>query len=305
MISKRLLSIAALTLALASCTKQSVQKPDKASGPAARIGLEKFVDRDLRELDAAAAEELGKEITRLNGDEPEQHRLRSFEPWRVWRFPGGRAKWVLLEAYPGPNVPDVSAVRIHVFDEQWAQLFQQSFPTGYRFFLNDVTLDRDNPLGTELIVAKTTCAGPFVLQNGEKHPAFEQGDFQFQYYGLLDNQFVLVRLVDNDGHLVRNNYCWSSPPKGPPVPRRSGEQWIRSLASENPVEQLATLVWLSGVHLPSTQARREDTNEEGVEDSRLFEDVRDSPATRSALESVASSKNPWVAEYAKLAAGIP
>ena len=95
-------------------------------------------------------------------------------------------------------------------------------------------------------------------------------------------------------------YRWRTPPKGPPVPKRTRDEWIRSLSSENPVEQLATLVWLSGTHLSSTDARRENVNQESVEDSKLFEAVRDAAETKKALRELTKASNSWVQEYAKL-----
>jgi hypothetical protein len=84
------------------------------------------------------------------------------------------------------------------------------------------------------------------------------------------------------------------------VPKRTREEWIRSLRSKNPVEQLATLVWLSGTHLSSKEPRREDASEESVDDSKRFEAVRDAVETKKALRELSESENSWVQEYAKL-----
>jgi|WetSurMetagenome_2_1015567.scaffolds.fasta_scaffold64777_1 hypothetical protein len=111
----------------------------------------------------------------------------------------------------------------------------------------------------------------------------------------------MVRLDDNKGGLVKNHYRWRAPAKGPAVPNRTRDEWIRSLTSDSPVEQLATLVWLSGVHLSSGDARHENTSQESIEDSRLFEAVRDAVETGKALRKLTNSKNPWVQEYARLA----
>jgi hypothetical protein len=117
---------------------------------------------------------------------------------------------------------------------------------------------------------------------------------------MLNDGLVMVRLEDDEGRLVRNHFAWRAPSKGPPVPRRTQEEWIRSLRSADPVEQLATLVWLSGVHLPSSEPRAENVSQESVEDAKLFEEVRDAPATRDALRELTDSKNPWVREYTTL-----
>jgi hypothetical protein len=263
-------------------------------------GLEGYLGKDLRKLDDRSRAEFEKDVEALTGDKPDHTEWNSYKPWWVKPFTGGKAAWVLLEAYPGFDVPDMSGLQIHIFDSTWKRLRKQSFPTGYRFFLNEVVLDKDNPLKQDLLVAKVTSSGPFIVQGDEKHPAFEQGDYQLQYYALWGDQFVLVRLEDNKKRLAQNHYRWRAPPKGPAVPRRTREEWIRSLSSENPVEQLATLVWLSGTHLASTEGRQENVNQESVEDSKLFEVVRDAAETKKALRELTNSKNSWVQEYAKL-----
>ena len=273
--------------------------PGSAEEPKPK-GLEAHLGKDLRKCDKRARQAFEKEIEALTGDKPEKKQWRSYEPWWVKPFAAGKAAWVFLAAYPGYDVPDMSGVQIHIFDKNWKRIGKQSFPTGYRFLLNDVVLVKDNPLKQNLLVAKATSSGPFIVRGDDKRPAFEQGDYQFQYYALIDDRFVMVRLEDNKKRLAQNHYRWHSPPKGPAVPRRTRDEWIRSLSSENPVEQLATLVWLSGVHLSSKEARQEDVNQETVEDSKLFEAVRDSVETKKAIRELANSKNSWVQEYAKL-----
>lgn len=317
MISRWVLGAAILALAGVSCTQRQPSNRDRTAAcdpprventdaeRAEREGLEAYVGKDLRTLDEAAGVEFRKRVERLTGDKTENREDGSFEAWWVRSFVAGEARWIFLEAYPGYNVPDVSGLRVQLFDGHWNRLVKQTFPTGYRFFLHDVSIVRDNPLGIALIVAKATSVGPFVVQGDEKHPLFEQGDFQLQHYGLLENQFVLVRLEDDNGRLVQNKYRWSSPTKGPELPRQSADRRTRCLRSENPVEVLATLVWLSGTHLSSTEARYENVNQESVEDSTLFERVRDSPETKNALEALAESKNIWIKEYSKLARERP
>lgn len=262
-------------------------------------GLDPYVGKDLRKLDERANEKFQKQLESLTGDKPEKKQWNSYQPWWVKPFVQGKAGWLLLEAYPGYDIPDVSAVQIHVFDKNWKRLAGQSFPTGYRFFLKEVALLNDNPLQQPLLVAQVTSSGPFIVQGKEKHPAFEQGDSQFQYYALSGDHFVMVRLEDNKKNLAQNHYRWEIPPKGPPLPTRTRDQWIASLSSAGPVEQLATLVWLSGTHLRSTDARPPNNNQEGIEDSKLFESVRDAATTKKALRQLTDSKNSWVQEYAR------
>jgi len=131
-------------------------------------GLETYAGKDLRKLDEGALLEFHRQLEKLTGDKPEKLEWGSFEPWWVKPFAVGTCAWALLEAYPGYNVPDVSAIQVHVFDKNWNRLIKQSFATGYRFFLSDVSVLKDNPLKQDLLVAKVTSAGPFIVQGNEK-----------------------------------------------------------------------------------------------------------------------------------------
>jgi hypothetical protein len=266
--------------------------------------LRAYVGENLRTLDPQRFKEFQELAEDVTGEKPEEPGLGGFEAWWVKSLVAGDVAWVFAEAYPGYEVPDVSAVRIYFFDKHWKSVAEQTFPTGYRFFLENVELSKDNPLSQDLLVARVTSSGPFRIEGNEKHPAFEQGDFQRQYYGLLGGRFVLVRLEDNKRQLAQNHYRWRAPLKGPPVPKRSCEAWIRSLTSSDSVEQLASLVWFTGMHLPSTEPRRADHNEESLEDSKLFEAVRAAPETEKALKELHKSPNLWVQEYAELGLGV-
>jgi hypothetical protein len=194
----------------------------------------------------------------------------------------------------------MSGMKLHFFDKSWKRVCSHAFPTGYRFFLDDVAVQRKGELGRPLVVAKVTSSGPFITSPGSKRPAFEQGDFQLQYYALIGTNLFMVRLEDNRGALARNHYRWSVPPKGPSVPQRTKEEWIRWLESSNAVNRLSAMVWLTGTHLSSSEERKADHNQESVADSRLFESVRDDPRTHSIMNRLSNDKNPWVRDYALL-----
>jgi hypothetical protein len=133
-----------------------------------------------------------------------------------------------------------------------------------------------------------------------KSPAFEQGDFQTQYYALLQTNLFMVRLEDNKGILLRNHYRWRNPPNGPEVPTRTKDEWIKCLESSNVVEQLSALVWLTGFHLASQETRMTDHNQESVEDSKRFEAVRDDARTARIMNRLREDGNKWIQQYAGL-----
>ncbi len=268
------------------------------------VGLEAYASKDLRKLDENALKEYGRKIESLTGDKVNYTEWRTPRPWWLKPVESENAAWILLEAYPGYDVPDMSFMCIQVFDKKWKRCVRQTISTGYRMKLDSVEGAMDNSLKQFVLVAKVSSTGPFVVLPDGKRPAFEQGAFQRQYYAMLEDRVVLVRLDDDTGQLAQNHYRWRSPSKGPPVPKRTREEWIRSLESESPVRQLETLVWLTGTHLPSTQERSEHANQESVEDSTVFEAVRDAQETSKALRSLKDSKVEWVSEYATLALDI-
>jgi hypothetical protein len=271
----------------------------KENGEIALSGLEGYAGTDLRALSGPDTAEFWKLFGTLTGDEHDPQDV--FNLWGVDRFGSGRAAWLVLEAYPGLSVPDVSVLRVHLFDCQWKRFATQIFPTGYRFFLKEAKVSRDASLKTDLLVTRVECSGPFrSIDGGPWRPAFEQAQYQWQYYALVGEAFVMVRLEDDEGRPVRNGYCARTPFKGPPAPSRTAEQWTHALRSTSPVEQLASLVWLTGVHLSSKEPRLETHNQESLEDSLLFEEVGASPNTVRALAGLRKSKNQWVRQYGQL-----
>lgn len=264
-------------------------------------GLEEYAEKDLRKIGANGIKSFVTAFEELTGDQlDDQADLQSVKPWWVKPFRNGNAAWMLLEAYPGLEIPDVSGVRVHVFDKTWKRLFKQSFPTGYRLFLREADLQVDGSGGEPLLVVKVVSSGPFIVKPGPKRPLFEQGSFQRQFFGLVGSELALVRIEDDGGRLVRNGYVWSVPPKGPSVPIRTKDEWIRRLGASNRSEQLAALVWLTGTHLPSGKERRPNVSQESVESSLVFESVRDAAETNAILEGLKSSNDPWIREYANL-----
>lgn len=263
--------------------------------------LSRYASRDLRKLSANEVVALQAEFKDMTGAElGEKWGWCPLVPWLLARYDMGNVSWILVEAYPGYDIPDVSGLKLHFFDKTWGRVCTHSFPTGYRFFLDEVTVQRREQFDRPLVVAKTTSAGPFITSPGPKRPAFEQGEFQLQYYALVGTNLFMVRLEDNKGLVARNHYRCSAPPKGPAVPARSKEQWVGCLESSNVVEQLSALVWLTGAHLSSHEKRMVDHNQESVADSRLFESVRDDPRTASLMVRLQKNKNPWIQDYARL-----
>lgn len=264
-----------------------------------RKGLSEFESRDLRKLDAESLAMFTNTFKLLTGEELKMGG-QTPKPWLVKRFKSGVSAWLVLFVYPGYEIPDVSFVEAHIFDKDRRRLSKQSFPTGYRMFIKEVGVTNAPVLDSDLLVIKTVSAGPFVITDKGKKPTFEQGHFQLQQYALLGTQLTLVRMVDDQERLVCNSYRARIPFKGPEAPRRNADEWIQSLSSTNAIEVLGSLVWLTGLHLPSGETRDPNVNQENPADAKLFEEVRNAPKTKQTIEALSNSRNPWIKEYVSL-----
>src|SRR5437868_2408265 len=84
------------------------------------LSKESYVGQDLRKLNKAASESLTRQIERL-GVEPAQvwaagpSEPRWVKPFVVDNVGG----WMLLRAYPGYDVPDVSGFQVCTLDASW------------------------------------------------------------------------------------------------------------------------------------------------------------------------------------------
>ncbi|MCP5523635.1 MAG: hypothetical protein H7A46_19015 [Verrucomicrobiales bacterium] len=269
--------------------------------PAAQ-DLARYASCDLRNLSTNEVRILQSEFKQKTGIElGEKWGWFPFAPWLLASFEADSVSWVFAEVYPGYDIPDVSAMKLHFFDKSWGGVCSHTVPTGYRFFLNDVTVQRKAELDRPLVVVRATSTGPSIVTSpGQEKSLFEQGDYQLQYYTLIGASLFMVRLEDNHGAVARNHYRWESPLKGPPVPTRSKDEWIEWLDSPDVAHRLSALVWLTGFHRPSSEPRGAHSSQEPLAQSKRFESVRDDPRTAAILRRLKRDENLWVRDYASL-----
>jgi hypothetical protein len=259
--------------------------------------LDRYADRDLRKLNTNEVASLRVELKAKTGVElGEKWGFNPLAPWFLAAYDTPKTAWVLVEASPNYLKPDLSGMKAHFFDKSWASVCSFPYPIGSEFILNEVTLQKRHGFDSPLIVAKATWAGPFVSSGRPPpRPAFEQGDVLMQYYALVHTNLFMVRLEDNKGMLVHGSR-W----RGPGVPAKTKEEWISCLESSSIAEQLSALVWLTRPHLSSQATRMPNHKPESVEDSKLFESVRDDPRTVQSMKRMRGSTNEWVQQYARL-----
>ena len=192
--------------------------------------------------------------------------------------------------HEGMNFPAAySWMAIHQFDADWKQTSVLRFATGYRMVLSDVWREQREELSAPAIVVRLG-TGPF-------------GDWyrRRQYYAFHEGRVALTRIEEEKADVTRGSFHGRRPWTGPIPPKRTVKEWVDSLGHKDPIVVLDTLTWLGGCHMASSEPRREDTNQESVEDSKLWEDVFNDARTKAKLAELQSSKNAWIRAAAKLA----
>jgi len=271
------ISILMIFISASSCPlvpKDYVERTD-------RPGLSLYEWDDLRTLKYSETKAFYRKFRNLTGKEinPGKYRVR---PWWISKYRSGEICWILFEGYEGLDNPDRSRARIHCFDKNWDYVCSSDvFPTGYQSPLHEAMVLHEPALEMDVIVVHTVRT--------------------YQWYVILDHRVALIRMGDAEGNPVQNSYASRGPSIGPHIPKRTAREWRESLNSENPYEVLETLVWLSGLHLTSDSLRVPHVSQESVEDSMLFEAVRDSPEVKQKLLELRDSPNIWIRQAAELA----
>jgi len=272
----------------------------KSDVEAAKATARAGVGDDLRAPKRASKSHLIAALETLTGMDLETNPF-TIHPWRLESYAVGEVGWVLLEIYEGLDVPDMSAARVHAFDVNWNHLFARAFPTGYRHRVVGAQIQAESVCGVPLIRITVTSTGPFVIvPAGDPVPAFSTPGHIHQLYAVRHDRVVLMRLENHEHLAMGPSYAWSAPTMGPKIRSRTPDQLARSLESEDPIDVLETLLWLSGHHLTSSEPRRANINQESIEHSKLFELVHGRADVRDRLEMLKHSENPWIRDYAEL-----
>jgi hypothetical protein len=168
---------------------------------------------------------------------------------------------LIVEGLPHSEVPSQCRLRAQIVGATGNLLFSEEFSGGWPGEVQS---------GNK---SSHTEAGPGLLELQCRRFIHER-DIATQYYRVLKNRVVLVRLEDSDGRYVRNDYLHPNDTIGPKMPERGPQDWEASLSSEDPAEVLWALGWLGGEHGPPLPKR---------------------------VAELTSSSNPWIAEAAKAA----
>lgn len=264
---------------------KSPKTPPSALEAFAKVA--KFSDDNIQELAKAYKEATGYDLDL-------RFSFLNLEPQWLRKFKAGPIRWMLLLEYHGSfHSQHVSFVQVHLFDADWHRVAKQLFPTGRDLFLGKADIEHSSVFDQDVLVLN-------VREYKQGLSALGSQGRENQVYALRSDKLDLVRVADQEGKLRRKDFQSWFPDKGTAQPKRTVEEWLASLQKKDPAEQLAALVWLTGVHLPSSQTRSGDPEQESLEASLMFERVRDSDRTAVILNELKQSTHRWVRDYAEL-----
>jgi hypothetical protein len=204
-----------------------------------------------------------------------------FEPWEVLHMD---SDILLLEGRTLFTIPGERLFRAHLVSEEGIPRSTVSFAGGWRILVSHARAFPHPVLACSLLELSSSVR----INSGE--------DVAKQFYAVIHDDLVLVRLEDSSGRRISNSFLAPNYIIGPAPPVRSAEEWEHALLSSNAVELLRTLVWIGGHHRDVDS----DSNPfaEPKSDAQLALDVRHRPGVRARIEELKSSPNAWIREAA-------
>jgi hypothetical protein len=253
--------------------------------------LLKFEDQPLSKLPKLQAEELQKAIDELLGKRENEIVI----PRLLTTISDSKrqTRYALIEESPLLTIPGNSGLGVHVFAHDGSLMRSSVFQTGWRIFITDIRVVFLEQIGRKAIEVRSA-------------PAINGRDVAKQFYALINDEVLLIRLEDNPGNLIRNAYGAPNYTFGLTVTGRSADEWKDALESGDFAEVLATLTWLSGIHLDPKEPIPEVSGmppvaHEDISEARLVGKVRSRQDLRRQLKALMLSQNLWVRQAAKLA----
>jgi len=119
-----------------------------------------------------------------------------------------------------------------------------------------------------------------------------------QYFAIASDSLVLVRLENRDGEWASNTYTYPNITFGPDFPLLTEDDVLQELASDDEVKVLRCLMWLGGKHENLSQ-RPAQLHLESLDHARFYRRICENPRLKPLLTTLASSRDPWIAEGAQ------
>lgn len=218
-----------------------------------------FAGRDLSQLSDEERETLGT-ITRELHEELNQ--IWDNRNWLVAEVASAHRKRYLLLQGSVFYCTDVDCIVLpYLFSSTGELISHTPVNLGYEITLEDASVV-SNPVFPEITILRLdTC--PMIHLSSTP--------VRQQYYGIIGDEMVLLRLEDSEGNFRNNFYR-----VGPEPTQRTETQWLSGLRDPNPIEVLRSLNWLADADSPV-----------------------DSAETVAIVKQLSTHQNAWIAEAAQ------
>lgn len=280
-----------------------------------------FLDKDFSNADKESKEKVNSLLDKIMPD-----RIDDGENEKTWRrifwsphlfkkisTPKGETRIVLLETQNLVLLPGQQTHFIHFFTKDGTLLGTTDFTTGWRMMASDFSITKSNELNCYLLQLKSGGFGSFAFADSSR-----------QYYALLSDSALLLRLESSDEQKERNNrnsYGCKYPSIGSPIKQRIANEWITLLNSGDKIEVLQALMWMSGIHYSLDYLQKNDEQErkmaqnnpdekfesilqrcpEAAQDAKIFSEIQTREDVKIMLKNLTGSQNEWIREAAELA----
>ena len=273
-----LLGLLGLTAGCRTAMATAPDKPHASGREQAWKALLEFEGRELAKLDDTESGKLYRAIGIL-GIKPEKHLRTCPRLFTTLKNAEGRKQHILVKTR-GLFTPGDSAARLFVFSERGEILNDQPFSTGWRIAIKSVSKFVEDSTGTEMILI-------------ESDPSWGGGDDIYkQFYALMGNSVVLVRLEGPEGGLARNDYDTPHFTIGPVMPWNTSSGLVDKVSKGKWAEKLAALIWLGGKH--------EDPGDEMKKDAELAKELLGNEKLLKHITCLSEAKDEWLSQAANL-----
>jgi hypothetical protein len=281
------IGITAATVRKRLSTRSAVSSSDSStkadSVDASWRRLLTFEDQNLRTLSDKQLSVLQETIISLVGVQEDSLLPRVFSKIINAK---GEYRYVLVRESPLRIIPGGCGLRIDAFSLDGQLLNSSAFGSGWRIGLESMRFVQVDGLAGDLLEVNSQAS-----INGR--------DIAKQYYGLVGERMLLVRLEDSSGELIPNYYSSPNHTIGSTSLGWSMNDWHDKLNSGDYVEVLAALTWIGGVHL-SPEAFTLTYSHEELADVRMAADLRASETIKSLVKGLVRVDHHWIRDAAKL-----
>jgi hypothetical protein len=223
-------------------------------------------------------------------------------PWHVWKINrDNQTRYVVLLREPPMGIPGGSSACIQVFESSAKRIGSWSFNTGWRRDVAGASIAFSNDLASYLIVLQMFAIGPDVSNSDAHHFTLKAYDEGKEYFALKDDQLKFIRMEDDKGNILQNDYVYSNIQVGFVPTATSTDQWIALLASKDKTDVLSALLFLGGEHTAKPNMRFPDIPWQS-EYAPLISQVKKDRFIREWVRRKSQSDDTWIRQAALLAA---